>query len=1472
MQNNSSSVDNDGSIILGTQKDDENSIFRRPRVPQQNPSPSINKKNTSKNESNDSLSSIALHTSDINVSENRVNIYEAETQKFDEGYKTSNSIYDMETQGDLDISKHVKTNAESGKQLSKLNVCDKTAGRSVTDIHDIEIQNCLDNINEMETQKNNISRNVMAKKFTTNIHTMETQAYTDNIDEDSNDTQNSEIDKGNSQEKSLAKRRSIHDLETQKFDDNYIAKNISDLKTQLELNSIARGEQNKDISDMETQFEMDDMANEINNDRANKEKHRNDITNTTKDGINHEDITKSSRSKSSNRRYLNLSSSRVEGSPPSSLNQSTHLLESSGLLELFNEGIDKQEVQTFNASTPKPLAKVSPKKNSNVEHMQNIVNDEENNDEDIFEAPTQRASHKFEALMSDDSETDEEDAVITSKDSKKKLGKPRSEQINDISETDAQENVVELAEKQCKLRTLNKPSVEVVNDRNDPGTSIESEDMFDAQTQLNNPVTKNTSNSSIDQPQNSNKINEAEISDMPLTQLINNNHDNQRSTSMPDDVAPTQVILSRETSPSNSIDLALKNNRNDVNDVADKRIINAELVDYCTTENLDREDIDYELAPTQVIGEIENEGKGISTREKDSSQVNLNDTLEEKLNEMFDEVNNDMNSIHESPHMSTQYLEKILESSQSDDSINKANADDKNTCNVPQKQTEKKKRASLNQHSHNLLDSEVNTNNVNKAETESQNSDIYFSTITTRRKRNILRDTQEIADSVENITPSGQDIDFSQTSKASNEKAMDDNVAQESNKRRKRIAKTKHESDSITEILNDDKNKIISSGNNKRSQSSKLTKCDDESVSKTRKQVLESSPTKLKVDDTEEKTSICAPCPSENGGQRAQILDTLYESDDDILMRLPAVRISGTLSNPASPPASSTSTMRSTKSKRDIARSKGKGNTSLKGKSSRKRDIENSGKHNKSFIDSQSNFVHDNLKTDRIVGPADTSDESDDSSESAYKRFQQIANRMLSNEHYPKRQKKRSKESSSDMSEDPKQSMDDESTNSGWISSRITRYSSKQNDESLHDFQKETLKSIEATRSTESETKFIIGKRKIPLNVIEESVEQTTLKKRKTVTEEYPVVSTRSRKSAMKTATDRQSPNILKHVAKIRSCESISENIKFSEDNKAISKTTLEETQEISLNMRADRNVYPGRSNVKRTRQTIYGNQVVTHVNDVTASKNSKKNKPSPIKETKTRTKQQDKILKIILNPIKSLDDGSQEVESIMARVPSNTQNKNLSIREGSQVKIFKRELRTRSKKQPNSDTKTDFVLTESSLSSEIEDSDNMQLDNAVPKAKRKKSAKSSISSLSQAQVSIKRKEEIFKKPSRIKQTSTSSLIDTSTENTTGESSQSGTESDASINSRSSRSRTARKKMESNQNTCRLIDESASSLNISTETTSLILTPSRTRRSMSSLNNSTSSIMKHKVLFTGITDVTENYSEIVKTLGEYKFK
>ncbi|XP_071646192.1 uncharacterized protein Mu2 isoform X3 [Temnothorax longispinosus] len=1407
--NNSSSLDDDGSVILGTQKDYENSVFRRPRIPQQCQSTS-SKKNTSLNESNDSRIA-TLNTSDINIGKEQVSIFDAETQNFEEGCKmASSSIHDMETQGVLiDTSEHfVEANTKADKQLSKLNI-NKTASRSMMDIHDIETQSYTDDINEMETRTSKVNiQNVTKKKVTMDTYTMKRQVYTDDTDKGGSNSQKSEISKNNGREKNLAQvRRDIHDLETQKFDNNYIAEDVSDLETQLELDGIASeqsrdisnletqlelggianeqsrdisdletqlelggiaseqsrdisnletqlelggiaSEQNRDISDMETQFVTDDTANE-KNDRANKDKDKDSTVETTNDGINHENITKSSRSSSPG--SLNLSSPGVEDRTSSPLNQSDHLLESTYLLEFFGKDIDKQEkVQAFNASTPKSLTKVTSERNSNVVNMQNAVNSGENNDEDIFEAPTQRNSRKFEALMSDDSETNEEDALIMRKVSKKTPGKPRLEQINDDSDTDAEEYVAELAKKQHESSgTLNKLSNEYTSNRNDPGTSVESEDIFDVLTQrLDNPTTKDTSDSSINQPQKTNEIDRA-IDDIEPTQIINN-IDQDTRTNMLDvnDVAPTQLILSRETSPKtviNSKDFATKNNQNDVDDMTTTHIINSKSVDCCTTENLDRENIDYELAPTQVIGEVEDTEKRNSTHKKDSPQA----------------------------------------------------------------------------------------------------------------------------------------------SKADNEKPTDDDTDVESNKRRKIIlSKTKNKSDGIMETLNDDnRNGTISSGNNEKSlRSSKATRQKDEAAPETSKEVLGID--SAKVDDAEENTSICIPCPSTDG-QRAQKLDTLYEIDDDILTRLPAVRISGTVSNPASPSASSTSTVRSTRSKRHIAKNKGEKRSSLTGKSPCEQDVGNSEKNDlrEPSVDSHSNSVPDTPTTAKISSLVDTSEDSGTDSETdnetKYKRFQQMADRMLGNElGCLKRQNKRRRKKirvSPDVSEDPKQSMDVESNNPARTSSRMTRHSSRQSDNSSPDLQREACAKNTAYRdkSTESDTKFTISKRKTSPSMVEEIMEQINKKKHKTaqVAEECPV-STRSLRSTIKTATDRQSPNNL-NFTKMSTCAgpSMIENTKCSDDNKAVFKIALGKIQETSLNTETEGNVDSEGSNVRRTRRMIYDKQVMIPISDVIANGSSKRDKTAQTKVTEEQASEsQDKVLRVVLTPIKSpVDDASQEVERIMAKGPSNVQDKNLSVRESSNAKIFQRELRIRRRKRSNSDMQTESVLTESGISSELEDSDNTQLDNPAPKAKRGRAAKSSVFSLPESQAS--KKKETFKRPTRVKNSSNLTL-DSSTENMISESSQGSTESDASTSSRVSRSKAAsmkkKEKTELNQNTHRLIDESASGSSTSGEVISLS-TPSKTRRSASILSNSTPFAMRHKVLFTGITDnITEDYSKIVKALGGSK--
>ncbi|KAL6255044.1 hypothetical protein P5V15_013377 [Pogonomyrmex californicus] len=1468
--NNSSGVDDDGSVILGTQKE-ENSVFRQPRVPQQRQSTSIDKKriSCSSSVSENSQTTTVLHTSDINVSQNQVSIYDVETQNIEKQHEIAErSIHDIETQIlPIDTPEYlVKANTKTNKQLSRLNTRDKTAGSS-TDIYDIETQNCMDDISEMETQKSQIDiQNVTRKKFM-DIHNIETQDCA-SIDEDGSGNQKSKIDENKCREKDLAEvRRNIHNLETQIYDNESNAEDISDLETQFTLDNITGCKESRYISEIETQLETDGIANKISNAQANEDIDKGDVTNIIEDETSHENITRLSKSRSTSPGYLNLSSPGIdENYPCSPLNQSVHLLESSDLLRFFGEDIDKQEVQASNASTPKLLTKILSKNDSNAENASNASNNEEN-DEDVFNAPTQRTKHNFEALLSD-SETDEENALVMSKSPPKKRKEPLLQQIND-SETNAEEYLAELAKKQHESsETANKSYNE--SNRNDLGTSVESEDMFEALTQkLNNPMITNISNSLINQPKEINKNNETvdtasmQIKNNRITKQQTTADQNNETTNAPppdiNDVAPTQSILSRETSPEIPISSKVSSSKNDQNSMDDKaatQIINVKSVDCHTSENLDCEDIDYELAPTQVIGEVEDRNERNSIHEKtkkDSSKINMNDTLEQKLNEMFDDINNEVNNTDELP-MSTQYLTNILESSQCLDSTNKSIVDDGGNVSL---KLGRKDRVSRSQRLHNT---KTSINNVNSADSDSQKSDIYFSTITTKRKRNILKDTQELVDSAKDIALPRQDAN-------SNEKAMDNTTesnitksgvlsnATESNKRRKRISKMKNKSDVVTEALNDNKNKVISSRSNERNlRSSNSMKQEDEILSERNNKVLDRDSAKCNVDDAKENSSSCIPCPLENG-QRAQTLHALDESDDDILTRLPAVRISGTLSNPASPSALSTSSGSSSRSKK-VLRSKRR-KISLKRKSLHEQNIRNSEKNDKPVDSHSSNSIPNTPKTAKISNFADTSDDSDSETNIMIdKRFQQMANRILNNEFDCQqiKENKNSTRSSFDLLENPKQSTVG-TKNSARINSKITRQSSRQDDQNSRLLQRETRTRNAPGNSVELEMKSIVAKRKTSLNMTEKGTEQAISKKRKTsqVIEKYSV-STRSRKNTAKTTAKQSS--ILEDFTETNTrgnCPMI-ENMKSSEDDKTASKTVSEETSKTSVSMRADVNINP----IIRVKRIINNNRA-TCIDNVTVEGNNKKKSVQEKKIIETETDQvQGKVLRVLLRPIQSsTDDESQEVERIMAKGPSNAQDKNLSIRENSSAKIFQKKLRTRSSKRPNESNSAN-----SSVSSEAADSDN-----SAPKAKRGRLAKNLVS----LSPEISKKKEIFKKPSRINRNSP--ILNSSAENTIDENSQRSTESDVSTSSRISRSKTMgigkKEKMKINQNNS--IDYDASlKLNISVEMSPVSTssrTPSRMRRSTSVLSNFSPSATKHKILFTGIT---EDYSKIIKMLGGSK--
>lgn len=1419
---NNSSAD-DGSIIYGTQRDEESNVFRRPLVPQRQ-STSIDKKNispqcqstsidkkdishTSFSESDEQIATVS------NISENQevCSLFDMETQKFEENETVaSNSIHDIETQvfpADASIQ------ANKAKQLqSKLQDQDE-ASTSATNIYDMETQHYMSK-SEARKSEDNI-RNVTPKKLTINIHNAQTQNYFDDTGKDCNNTKSSEIDKNENQKKDLDQVESnINDLETQKL--NNIAEDISNIETQLELNGIRNT--NTSIFDMETQ--LDDIVNNVNNDRDNTDE---DITAKIIKIESNDNVTQLFNSRSSSPGSLNLSSPGVD--EDHSLQHNDHLLESSNLLEYFNEGLDKQEeIRAFNTSTPKSHTRALSEKD-NTENMSN--NDEDN----IFDAPTQRSIHNFEEKSD---EISEKDASPICKLPKKKRESKKSN--DDDSKMDTEEYSETLAKKQCKsLDISNKSCNDNTDNKNDVAISVESEDIFDALTQQsNNPADKDTSNSSS--VNRSSKINETDA--------------------VIDAIAPTQII------------------NNDKNTDNQGNLTNKFLADINSNNN--------------AIGQKKHVDR------KKTEEAIADDSLEQKLNEMFETVNN--NSIHEPSHISTQTLEDILESS-CDNDLSPSESivnESSHTDNVSQMQLEKKNPTGTE---------------ANNVEIGSQHSDIYFSTLTTRRKRNILKDTQEL-DSTQNVIPPRQASNTSQIAEADNEK-VHNNTTTELNKREKRISRSKNKSEATTDTLNDNNvTETTSNGNNERNLRRSTRKRKDETASEINRRVLRRDSGKVGVDVVEKDlgsvSNVCVSCPSEYA-KRTRTSD-MDESDDDILTRLPAVRMSGTLSNPAGPSASSTSTMcsprkrktpekekvqekeNSPKSKRSIIKDKNEDKLCEQAIEDSEKDESPNQIHDKPSISPLDNHTSNALKTNKMAAhDVDTSEDSD--SETNYKRFKQMADRMLNNDlDYLKRRneiniqnKTKSARSSPNLSNNPNRDTDDESRSSSQTISRVTRHTSRQSNKSSDVSRREAnIENEIHDKSTKSEAESILAGKKRTLQTIEKDVadEQTNSKKCKAYEVEEGPILTRARRSTVKTTVDKQSP-ILDFTSS-RSNSPVIGSTRSSRSKKTVPETALEENQK-ALNLEIDEN--NSEKSFIRNKCKLNDYQDAMHTDDVTANKSSNSNKQVQAQESKTEiNSSQDKILKVVLSPLKShitnpteiesqdesQENESQEIEMIMGRNLSNVQDKNLSARETNTTKIFQRRSRIRSK-ELDADTKTDSTSTKSSMSS-ISDSNNMQSDDSTLTAnKPRRFTKSSTRA--------QEKEETFKKPTRVntRHNSTSSVFDSSTEISTSESSQNSIESDSLSNSRTLRSMVTgvreKEKIEVNRRSTRRstrgrVNDSVLNMNASTESTSLPSTSStRMSRSMSLSNNSTPSAEKPRILFTGIT---EDYSNIIKTLGGNK--
>lgn len=1487
-------------------------------------------------ENDDSQIDIRLRVSVNNGSESEeMSIFDMETQNNEEGCKrvASTSIHDVETQIICtNMCKYHEENVTANEQLSKVTVHGKVAESASININDMETQ-VYTNLDVRDKHQNREKNMIdvlrtIAKKSTINIHDVETQNYiiktvrnirdtpakkcTMNIHD--LETQNYIVDSAKNVRDTFAKKTTmnIHDLETQNYivddaksntgtrkleNDKYETASVNQAERNIHDSETQKLDNERTVQDVgDTQLELDGITNKSSNDQLDKNNHDeiNDTADVAKSETGCKNTTKLPTSRSSSPGSLNLSSPGIDEDDQSSpLNQSAHLLESSDLLEYFGDGIDKPgEIQKYNASTPKPHSKTSlqPNNAANAANASDNENDEEGN---IHDLPTQIVNCKSKALLSDDSENEEKkSAPVKRKAPKKGCERSRPQKIDDDSETDAEDYLEELARKQgASVEAPSKSRDENVESRNDRGTSVESDDMFDMPTQqTKNYSAKNMSDSLIEQPK-TNQANTVVVDDVTSMQKTNNGDKHDRDDVLSaniNDMVPNQLILSRKASSRLVIgfnkNFSRENDQNDVDDTAPTQIIRENIDvsksgNHCTS-NFDSEDINYEMAPTQVISEIvekRNSKTPYGAETAKSSKVDLNDTLERNLNEMFDDVNDD--SVHTAPLMSTQYLEDILQSSQCDGLFpDKSTVDDKaSTDNAPQPR-KKNDRLSRNK----TIISEVSKNNAN----DSQNSDIYFANIITKRKRNVIRDTQELVNPTEDVISSCQDSNSPQ--KKLKKAAENDKMTAKSKKKEKKIAKSRNKID--TDDVVDNTVSKTSETNRKIARKTRSAKRINGTAPKTSEQIPEGDLCTGEVDHAEANlergADTCTPCST--SGQGEQLSSTGYENYDDILSRLPAVRILGTLSNPPSPSTSSTSTVHNDAiaiNTQAVAKDMAK--TGSKIKLLRKRDIKNGN----CTVNTPPLLLHDkvsssvDLQVQKINELLETMNESEDSDiATSYRRFKQMADRMLGNKlaNLEKQKKADTQDSKlavfdknkdtrslSDKSKNSKQSFNLEgSKNLTQTSSRTTRYSNRQNNESVQ-LPKEACLKDTIDKSAKSATKSTAANKKRGVKMIEDSTEQTNSKKHKAdqVIDERPVFR-RSKRTTAKTTTDRQSSHIHEDIMEDNSRENpaVIENTESPGNDKTVIKNALKETQSSRKikNSKTHESIDVMEPSVTRTR--CNDSQAEICVSDKTTDKNGDTEKQRGERKAKEKeivvSQTRKKTPKIVLKPI-VVDEESQEVEMFMMRkVPNDVQDKHSSIRGSSNVGTLQRESRsTRSRKRANTNAPTDSSSIESSVSSDTSDLESVQSDSvASTRAKRGKIA-NNPAPVTQAP----EKNKVFKKPARV--TRYSAVYSTNDNN------QNNLENGVCLKVRSSRSKAAVAEKtenvemhESKRRSRRSSANAVSEINTSVNLTFRVSTPTRARRSTSSMNISSPTAARYRILFTGITE--DKYNKVVKTLGE----
>ncbi|XP_017766189.1 PREDICTED: probable serine/threonine-protein kinase DDB_G0282963 [Eufriesea mexicana] len=1455
--NNSSSLGENISVIPATQADEKESVFRCPTLPLRTSTSSARKSSiisSSIDISVDDLQSFDAEKKE-NVGPARIGINEMETQKlFESNNETNSDIHDVETQ-------------KMG--LDKIEDLSKSSNKQEINIHDV-VKQCITN----------------AQGNITDIHDVETQPST-----------------------------GIHDMITCK---EINVQNISTRNNSTRDNKTFETEINeKENNNVNNKVMQEIDANESTSDSndATKRKSRSEYV---------QNIEKNLQKDSQECPQL-LFTTNYENE----FDTSRNLLGSQNLLEDY---INNDELSDDDKSKSLASVKVSSNDDVNSKSDNESIFDAATQinkiDESAFNNGNQRVKYTFKSpVVTDDSDETDNECIFQRylyKNDKENEQFAKGQVVDsDDSTTDEEGQFMLIAMKEKANCSFEKEFNKNKEAKNNTGSSEDSENLFDTLTQPINHKNKD----SLSRQDNENEVD----SDAP-TQVISKEvtkdyiENKDKHAKETDDMAPTQVLLTTESPskgtrpPTTSITNEIISDKEDITEIEDNiptQIINITMRKEVSSMNNDEylnplnplaistvndcsiDNSDYEMAPTQPISDIKNQKSILSTTNKSTNvsikskalnTVNLDDTIERNLNAIFEDVNEER--IEEHMQMSTQVLENVLQSPQYEDKLPDKNENSDTSTDNKTKSIKGRKSKTLK------IDSNV-TNKISrksdiKNNNDSQNTE-NFATISTE-KRNVLIDSRDPAEptvntSNENIekekttlgTCSNMNNNSSSVSVTLSKCIFDDpstpKPAPKNSSTPKSISKTLSTSKSVPAdsstpksipIL--DENLSIPKSVSKDPSTPKLKrkKYDRPKTGEVQEEIKIFEKDKNELDECSR--DIDSQASNTLINEQLQRLTKVPENDDeDILAGLPEVRISGTLSNPASPTSSISSeyrininhnrrkqiSVRIAPKKREASRKSSR-------KSLARKNVENTecptaikpnSLENNFDVDKES--VHDNSKKD--------------------KKPKRLVKKVTT-----KNERKKSDTLPQSKSIAPINLQEKIRQSPLILNYRKTRNSSKENIDRSSVFQvrKEALIENEVAESAKGIDLNIsrIGKRSLSVTDATENYP----KKRKEDINEDATVDTNDRKKNT-VANRRHSANTLNFIMKGNSSiNTYGSSIKKSTDQEAnldkqaiikvVRMSVGTPTGSISSSTSTELMIENNNSNKIRQSQskTSIDSQVVTNISN---NENKKTTKTVGTRGNANR-KRINKFESHVDDISSQIGEESQEIEMIMngmlteENIDSNREKKK-KVSKNTKSKNTKTK-NTRGRRNTNTNTYTDVDNTESSsTSSTFYESDNARFEIPIIKLKQVKISKNG-SNKTNAPVneSIKETKRNIKQSSRLIQSHQQSVTESSVEEETETDNQtvSGNTTNKTNNSRNKRQRQKTENVESNKKQKRdLVKKTISDSNSSIETASILSTPNRTRRSMTSSFTSSPFKIKHKILFTGISN--NNYNKLLTKLG-----